>query len=101
MGIIITLEGERGDEEKTLTDPSLLLNGLLPEASDRSFRCLGFVDEYGNAIFNRLQMPDLIAELERVAGGADSEQRALLTRILELARECRDQVHLYVRFRGD
>jgi hypothetical protein len=47
MGFKITLEGERGDVEDTVLDPTHLLNGVLPPVSDQTYRCLGYVDEYG------------------------------------------------------
>jgi hypothetical protein len=101
MGIVITLESWQGIPERTLMDPSRLLNALLPKSDDRTFRCLGFVDEYGDAVFNQLQMPDLIAELERVREKADAEQRELIDQILELAGLCREAPQMQIKFQGD
>jgi hypothetical protein len=101
MGLVITLAGQRGIPDRTVMDPTRRLNELLPEAGDRAFRCLGFVDEYGTAVFNRLQMPDLISELERVRVRADAGQVALISQLLEMARACEDEPEHYVTFVGD
>jgi hypothetical protein len=101
MGFKITLEGERGDVEDTVLDPTHLLNGVLPPVSDQTYRCLGYVDEYGVTIFNRMQMPDLIAELERLSGHSNDQRRGLINQVLGLAQRCRDELHMYVKFRGD
>jgi len=101
MGIVITYESWRGIPKRKLMDPALLLNSLLPDADDQTFRCLGFVDEYGDAVFNRLQMPTLIAELERVKKKANPEQIELIDQILELARLCKEAPQTQIRFQGD
>jgi hypothetical protein len=101
MGFKITLEGERGDIEDTVLDSTHLLNGILPQVSDQTFRCLGYVDEYGVTMFNRMQMPDLIAELERLAEQSNDQRSGLIHQVLGLAQRCRDELHMYVKFRGD
>ena len=77
------------------------LNRCLP-FGDESFPLFQYVDPYGNAVFNPLQMPQLLVELELLMSRpTDQETRLLLERLRELAIQCRDSNHLYLRFVGD
>ena len=74
----------------------------LPSADDESFRCVGFIDEYGHTVFNRLQMPTLMAEIRHLeAETSDEGARQYLRGLHELAEECCDGVHLYLKLMGD
>ena len=66
LGHLIRLEDERGRPLAEVGDGGEILHRLLPSQDDRSFVSLRFVDWYGDATFNHLQMPDLINELERL-----------------------------------
>jgi len=104
MGLSIKLQGELHREvAATVTDPHNLLHSLLPDPSDLTFRCLGFVDWYGDTMFNRLQMPPFLSELGRIRSLAStSEQYLLLDVIKDLAERCRDaDGELYLWFYGD
>ena len=63
--------------------------------------CLQYIDPYGNATFNQLQLPQLIRELEQataqIAGTSLKEQAA---KVVEFLRGC-DGIHTYVKFIGD
>ena len=101
MGIAILLEDEHGDVLETIEWPTWL-DRLLPSYDDESFQCLRFVDPYGDTIFNVVQMPTLLREVERLNQIADSDpQHAHLGEIRRLAERCRDGVHTYIRFYGD
>ena len=101
MGIAIRLEDEHGNVLETLDWPNWL-DHLLPAYEDESFQCLRFVDPYGDTVFNRVQMPTFISELERVQQQADSDrERGRLVEVGRLAERCLREVHLYVRFFGD
>jgi hypothetical protein len=77
------------------------LNRCLP-VGDQSFPLFQYIDPYGNVVFNPLQMPQLLGELELLLNRAtDQESRLLLARVRELAIQCRDSNHLYLRFVGD
>ena len=77
------------------------LNRFLP-FGDHSFPLLQYVDPYGNVVFNPLQMPQLLVEVELLLNRAtDQELRLLLEKLRELAILCRDSNHLYLRFVGD
>ena len=102
MPIAVFLQNIDGTRRKdSLLDGSGGLNRCLP-IGDQSFRLLQYVDPYGNVIFNHLQMPQLLEELELLIGGvSDRHSIQLLERVRELAVKCRDSNHLYLRFVGD
>ena len=61
--------------------------------------CLRFVDPYGNTVFNQLQIPDLIRELQQLSRGAGASET--LDRMIELAQKSNGEVHTYLKFIGD
>ena len=101
MPLDIAIEDERGRRARIFDGPTSSLASLLPEANDPTFRCVGFIDPYGNTIFNQLQLPVLIAELEELSKRADVEQRATIDRLLEFASGILETPHWYLRFIGD
>ena len=101
MGLLIRLEDESGKSLEDLPDWDNVLSRVLPWG-DQSFHCLRYVDPYGNAIFNRLQMDELMQELKRIRGVAQTElEREFIDAVERLAQRCKDRLHLYLRFRGD
>jgi hypothetical protein len=101
---MVRLETEQGrDVVATLSDTQDLLHRILPPPTDQSYRCLGFIDWYGEAMFNHLQMDSLVAELQRIRLAATSgEESALLDEIRVLAERCRAEDGLmYLWFYGD
>jgi hypothetical protein len=83
----------------SVVDPYGGLNRCLP-LGDQSFPLLQFVDPYGNAVFNHLQMPQLLEELQLLRSRCpDQELQSLLEKIRDLAEQCTH--HLYLRFVGD
>lgn len=56
---------------------------------------LRYLDAYGNTVFNRLQVDDLIKDLLRLKR---ARQNPLLEEIIALAEQCREAVHTYVVF---
>ena len=102
MGINVRLETEYGNVLGEVLDPQNQLEGLLPSWDDKHFACLRFVDPYGNTIFNRPQMPTVLAELRAIRGNASTpEQETLLNAIEELAQAAQGEPHLYLKFIGD
>lgn len=102
MGISVVLQHENAAEIASVHDPTNTLHRLLPHPDDMSSRCLRHIDRYGDTVFNRLQMEDLLAELRLMAKRASwGSESKLVRQIIDLARKCKAEPHLYINFRGD
>lgn len=98
----IILQDEVGDQLESAEDPGNLLVRMLPPISDRRFRCLPFIDPYADTVFNRLQIDELIQELEHLEKCATTAQeRELLRQIRRFATRVQEDYHLYIKFQGD
>lgn len=76
---------------------------VAPEMYDdeKTFPLLSGIDPYGNTIFNQVQIPRFITELERRLEAFDpGPRRRSVERVLALARDCRG-AHKYLVFVGD
>lgn len=63
---------------------------------------LNFVDWYGDTIFNRLQIPQFLSEWARLADSARAQGAwDLFSTIAAMAGRCGEEVHTYLKFRGD
>ena len=64
---------------------------------------LRYVDPYGDTIFNRVQAPDLIRDIDllALAIGVTAAERRGLDRLRVMAERLRDSVHRYLWFVGD
>jgi hypothetical protein len=109
VGLRIELRDERGKAVRDLPDPAGgtfdAAGGfdlLLPEDDDLSFALLRHVERYGDTVFIRSQMPDLLAEVERLAVSATQPAaRRGLERLRVIAERCNDGADLSVWFIGD
>lgn len=102
MGLEIVLQTELGARVDAVADPKNYLGKLLPEIDGEKCPILGGIDPYGDTIFNGIQMRRFLLEWVEVSAKADTpEERQLVSKVEELARRCRDEVHLYIRFVGD
>jgi hypothetical protein len=102
VAVDCVLEDERGYELARAEDPTGELNRLVPSYQDEHFQCWRFIDEYGDSVFNRLQMPQFLRELDLIrATSAAPAPLKVLEQIEALATRCRDEVHLYLKFYGD
>ena len=102
MGLDIVLHDEHGKRIDEISDLHDALRRLIPSASDQTFRCLGFIDLYGDTVFKRVQMEAFLTELRRVRHKAGTEEeRHVLDRIEGLARRCQAEPHLYLKIYGD
>ncbi|MGP0017616.1 MAG: hypothetical protein ACLPHP_03525 [Candidatus Sulfotelmatobacter sp.] len=78
-----------------------VINDWLP-FGDSAYPMLQYIDEYGNTIFNGLQMRGFLAEWDRLTQTlADPKQRKIALDIRRLAEECQRKPHNYLRFIGD
>lgn len=101
MGIDLYLQDESGQIIESLLDPASLLSRLVLEAGTGNSHFVGYIDPYGDTIFNRLQMPQLIEELNIAANRTAPVVAQHIREVLRLAVKCRDAVHLYLKFCGD
>ena len=64
MGIDIRIESPYGSDGETLHDPQGNIGTLLATVDPDRTKFLSFIDPYGHTVFNQLQIPVLIEELE-------------------------------------
>jgi hypothetical protein len=96
--INVAVQDERGE---VLEHWDGFIWGDLLQRTPVSAVCLRFVDPYGDAVFNRHQVPVLVQELEELARRVDGDDRQALQSLLAFLTAPRDWVHTYVRFIGD
>ena|ERR1700722_18739179 len=95
--VIIEYEGG-GRVKEGVTVPY----SIFPQVTDARFSCLRFVDPYGDTVFNRPQMPFVLADLGLLKSELQKDQITdCLEPIEAMAKECEKGVHLYLRFVGD
>lgn len=101
MGIDVRLENEAGDEVETLLDYEDSLEKIILECERKRSPTLRFIDAYGNTVFNRLQVPYLIREVELARERLrDQTARDFADDLLALAKRCRAEVNTYLKFYG-
>lgn len=92
-------ESEFGDVLEEFDDVGIDLRIVTRAPQDSVV--LRFIDPYGNTVFNRLQLPQLITELSKLAATApEHEFRENIGRLIQFLEGSKG-VHLYVRFVGD
>lgn len=90
----VILENEDREAVQTLSNEfDLSSNTRLGE-----FVLIKYLDPYGDATFNKLQMSDLIKDLNELKKTESKEQ---IDEICQLAARCKSGVHLYLTFYGD
>ncbi len=101
MGIDIYLETESGEKEAELLDPQGIVARLMP-IDDAHFPLLRYVDLYGDTVFNRMQMEQVLVELKQLKNPTrGSEEINYINQIEDMARRCQSEPHLYLKFYGD
>ena len=123
MGIDLHWEDETGEVLEAIYDPVNYLGFVLAILALEKTTCLRFIDPYGNTVFNHLQIPDLVRELQaaqrlvlsaqfaglcedhrekyRAAGASPTEISGHLSRVMTLARRCGTELHTCLKFYGD
>jgi hypothetical protein len=94
MAWTIILENENKETVSSLSHEFDI--GLQSDLSGLKLLC--YLDAYGDTIFNRLQMDDLIKDLERLKL---LKANPLLDEIHLLAERCKRETHTYLVFYGD
>ena len=82
-------------------EPILSLNDEFDIDSDTdlsNFKLLCYLDAYGDTIFNRLQMDDLIKDLQCLKL---TKINPFLDEIQIIAEHCKKEEHTYLAFYGD
>ena len=98
MGWTVRIEDEEGNIRKSLSKDFILSDEEI--ILNNPFRLLKYLDPYGDTTFNSLMFDDLkkdFAELKELSP-ADNIQ---FQEILDLVKECEEDVHLYLKFYGD
>lgn len=102
MGLNIELQDERGGLITGVDDPRNLLGAMLPQLGDDAYPMLASIDPYGDTTFNNLQMRRFLHEWATLTQKASTADEQLLVSTIEaMARRCRDEVHIYLKFIGD
>ena len=98
MSWTVRIEDEEGNIRKSLSKEFILSDQEI--IFNNPFRLLKYLDPYGDTTFNSLMFEDLkkdFAELQELSP-ADKEQSQ---EILDLVKECEEDIHLYLKFYGD
>ena len=99
MGIDVLVESESGEVQDEVLDERNLTEKLLPDRDDGTSPCLRFVDPNGETVFNQLQIPFLVNELEKRARAAiRPEMKSHAESILVAVKAAMGEEHTYVRF---
>jgi hypothetical protein len=102
MGLTVKLEDERGTVLESVGDPKNILHRVLPPQGSEGYHCLGYIDWYDVTVFNKMQAARFLEEWENLEPTLRTpEARELFGAIARLARKCREQPHLYLKFYGD
>jgi hypothetical protein len=102
MGIDVRVETESGEVQDEVLDDRNLTEKLLPDREDGSSPCLRFVDPFGDTLFNQIQIPLVVKELEtRLRATTKPEVKAHCEAILKVVSETVGEEHTYVRFSGE
>jgi len=97
--IRVVIQDEDGNEVSEGVDvPTSLLSRL----DDPRFSCLRYVDPYGDTVFNRVQLSDLLQDLRTIGQSCQArDHEPEMRRIERLVERCQKEPHLYVRMIGD
>lgn len=108
MGITVKLQDEFGEILEEVQDTKDLLGPYIPAIRDETYHCLRFIDRWGNAYFNQLQMETFKSEWDRLSRTVQEKDQDMecavkkhFERVGELASKCQATPHLYLKFEGD
>lgn len=102
MGIDVRVESESGEVQDEVLDDNDLTERLMPEHDDAASPCLRYVDRDGDTVFNQLQLPALLQELEkRLRGARKPEVKSHGAALVKLIRAAQGEERTYVRFSGE
>lgn len=94
MTFTISLEDETRKAIEIL-DNRLIINS---NVNLDNYKLLQYLDPYGDTIFNRNQINDLITDLKKLDKLIIN---SIIRQVIELAETCKNEVHTYLCFNGD
>jgi len=100
MGWTIILEDENKAELHAISK-ELNSNIINYESKSESFKLLKYLDPYGDTVFNRMQIDDLIEDLLVLKVHESNKHLELIDKIIALANRCKNEAHTYLIFYGD
>ena len=102
MGLEIFLQDERGNRLASASDHRGVLARMTVAEEHTESCCLRFIDPYGHTMFNQLQMPTLLRELDWLGSTvSDPEDYSVIWATQTLALRCQGETDLYPLFVGD
>lgn len=103
MPMTIRLETESKGVLGDVFDRTLAIVTLAHEVhSQAPLGLLQFVNPWGDTVFNELQMPTVLRDLDRLREKARSEEdREVLLGVEKLAKQGMNDHHVYLWFYGD
>ena len=97
MSMVVKLEDDLGEQSEWV-----ILNGVVPGATDPNFVLLSGIAPFGKTVFNHLQMEAFLQEWERAKERTrDESQVEAWKKVREMAETCRHDRDLYLRFVGN
>jgi hypothetical protein len=99
MGVDLEWQNENGRVLDGTGDPRNEFSLALSSGEPAGTFCLGFIDLYGDTLFNQLQIPDLLREMQQLARSTGASQT--LPRMIELVEKAQGETHTYLNFLGD
>jgi hypothetical protein len=103
MGIDAEIAPRTRDNPAEVLDSRGVFAHFLGASPVRDSVCLRFIDPYGDTIFNSLQLPVLLEELEIVRqANSAPELRSHVALLINLVSQAlANGPHTFVKFRGD
>jgi hypothetical protein len=98
MGWTVIIEDEEGNAKKTMPGEFILSDEEV--LSKESFRLLKYVDPYGDTTFNAFMFEDLIKDLQELNTLLPTDKKQIEI-VINYAKECKDEIHTYLKFYGD
>jgi hypothetical protein len=101
QNISCMLKDEQGEILKNSELNFAVLNQALwqVDKNKEKYKWLHTIDEYGDTIFNHLQAPIIIAELEQLKTEVRQELQNLITEFIKFISQI--NTHQYIKFCGD
>jgi hypothetical protein len=97
--ISAVVQDSRGNSFQRLDDPRI--NDLVTHAHAATMPMLGWVDEYGDTIFNVVQMELVVAELERIRDTGPGELTEVAVQLLAMTDFVKSTPHQFLVLLGD